>query len=156
MTPRERVTFLLHTYHAAVVCETGSGRGSGRTRADSIEPRFPDIYYDGSYAELDRALRELRLARPVLHWHVMRRYVYADVLPMTVPVRRTQHRAIPVLAPCVELAGGLPGHTGRTCRVVVRRWDHRVLSKHVDSAIDWLAGEMRDIRVPRSLLLEAV
>lgn len=156
MRPRERVVELLKSYAYAFVCETGSGRGQGRG-VDTIEPRFPELYYEAedSYRELDRCLRALRDADPVLYWHVTRRYVYADVLPMTVPVRRTQHKTHVILAPYLELAGGLPGHTGRTCRVLVRRWDHRVRAQYVDEAVDWLVSEMRHNSVPRSLLVEA-
>ena len=159
MTPRERIVELLKSYPYAVVCETASARGMGRTQNGTIEPRFPDLYYDGSYAELVRCLGGMKVAEPSLHWHVTRRYVCAEVLPMVVPVRRTRWGAVPVLAPYIELAGGLPGHTGRTCRVLVRRWDHRVDEAKVQQAVRWLerrmyGGNTRRIDVPKVLLAE--
>lgn len=156
MRPRERVIELLKSYPYAITPETTSGPAIS-ARWGSVAHRFSDLYYEAedSYKELERCLRALRASEPTLYWHVTRRYVYAEVLPMTVPVRRYQHKAVPVLAPYLELAGGLAGHTGRTCRVLVRRWDHRVLPKHVDAAVDWLAAEMTVTQVPPSLLLEA-
>lgn len=154
MNARERVIELLKSYPYAVTPNTASGSLRG-VRGGSVALRFDDLYYDGSYAELTRALNALYALEPVLHWHVTRRYIYADVLPMTVPVRRTKYKVVPILAPYLELAGGLPGHTGRTCRVLVRRWDHRVRPTEVDRAVDWLASEMTETRVPKTLLVEA-
>lgn len=155
MTPRERIIELLKNYHYACAPATTGGR-IGRSRFGSVGLRFEDMWYEGSYAELTRCLNEMHVLEPVLHWHVTRRYIHAEVRPMDVPMRKYQEGPRPILAPYCELAGKLPGHTGRTCRVLVRRWDHRVRSDVVKEALSWLEREMFAGQTDRITLPELI
>ena len=141
MRPRERIIELLKSYPYACTPESASGP-TGRSRWHSVAHRFDDLWYQGSYAELARCLARMRREERETYWHVTRRYVVCDVLPMDVPVRRSRWGAKPILAPYCELAGGLPGPTGRTCRVLVRRWDHKVREPLVLEGLAWLQAEM--------------
>lgn len=163
MSPRDRIIELLKSYPYAVAGAGTSKWSDIGPRWDSAALRHEDLWYaTDSYEELDKQLRGLRAVHAEAYWHVTRRYLDAEVRPMTVLVRKVnQYKREPVLAPYCELAGGLPGSTGRTCRVLVRRWDHRVRESLVSEALAWLersmyGGQSSRITLPADLLAEAV
>ena len=162
MTPRERIIELLKSYPYACAAASVAGLGEhGKSRWESVALSHTDLWYAGSYDELERCLLDLRASDARVFWHVTQRYLDAEVRPMVVPVRRNQYKSFPVLAPYCELAGGLIGSTGGTCRVLVRRWDHRVRPTLVSEGLAYLercmyGGRTGRIIVPPELMSETV
>ena len=162
MKPRERIIELLKSYPYACAAANVAGLGEhGKSRWESVALSHTELWYKGSYAELERCLLGLRAEDARLYWHVTQRYLDAEVRPMDVPVRRNQYASYPVLAPFCEQAGGLAGSTGGTCRILVRRWDHRVREPLVSEGLAVLlrcmhGGRSDRIKVPAELMAEAV
>ena len=85
-TRRQRVTLLLGSYLDAIgsgsVEQVRAGKPASRVLQHS------ELWYGGSYPELDSWLRVLRRQAPRVHWHTWEMYVAQSKLPA---IRR--HRA---------------------------------------------------------------
>lgn len=71
-TRRQRVTLLLGSYLAAAGPDFDE---SVRNAPESKALSHSRLWYQGSYADLDAGLEELKVKAPRIHWHTWQMYV---------------------------------------------------------------------------------
>lgn len=142
---------LLRTLADALVDWQPSADGSGVTF-------MPSMYHEGSYAELERALAEMRESghRPQW-WHVCHRYRWGVEQWLVAPVTRTQTGQIIHLPANTELVASGPAVGPKHALVRVYRWHDRVRPVLVAEGVEWLVlnmyqGDYGRINLPRSVL----
>lgn len=72
-TRRQRVTLLLGSYLDALGPEHVEALRRGKPSSRALG--HSELWYDGSYPELDALLRQLKSQAPRVHWHTWERYV---------------------------------------------------------------------------------
>lgn len=156
LTPRDVITELLTTLELA---EHDWNPGS---LGDGVRG-MPSLYRQGSYAELERCLDEMRddLAWRQPWWHVTHRYVFGLDVRIRVPYRRTLKGPMPNMPGRTELLFVEEILDSKTMVVRGYRWHERVEQQHVDAGLDRLLSTMYDgntsrIHLPRELLYRAL
>jgi hypothetical protein len=76
VTARGTLSALLDTYQDALdaVQRNGDIRGGGN---ESVVLLMSNLWHEGSYAELERGLKDMRANSPVLYWNVAETYTRA-------------------------------------------------------------------------------
>jgi hypothetical protein len=89
---------------------------------------MPSAYHEGSYAELERCLIDVRdKGHRREWWHATGRYRLGESRLLTVPIRRLRSGPRPVLPPRAELVAWAGPITGeKTARVRVYLWAESV------------------------------
>lgn len=146
--PTRRVEVLLAT---SAVAREAWHRGSGGGGVTLM----PSLWHEGSYAELERVLGEVRDGdRRQLWWHLTHRYLFGSEVVMFVRTDRRKGNVRYHLPPCTQLLAGGARVGENMSKVRVYRWDHRVRPELVEEGLELVAGLMYDgdtgrIVVPR-------
>ena len=136
LTHRQTLIELLRTHHdARTAWDTRSGGGGALL--------MPSLYHEGSYAELERRLADMRDDQLYRQrwWHLSHRYRWGIVRRDTVPCRRTRRGPIPRLRPHTELVSAGPIH-GQRMSCLVYEWRPDVQPHQVELALDHLLATM--------------
>jgi hypothetical protein len=154
LTHTQRLIELIRTLHDAQTTWNPQSNGDG--------PRLmPTMWTQGSYAELEHQLRNLRdnPETRTAWWHTSHRYRWGTTRKTTVPIRRTRQGPVPRLPANTELvsAGTIDGHHQH---VVVYQWRLDVNQAHVNNGIDVLLERMHNgqphmIRIPHDIYCHA-
>jgi hypothetical protein len=104
---------------------------------------MPSVWHEGSYAELERRLCELRDGpdRP-LWFHVTRRHRDGEIVTLEVPVIRTLRGPSFHLPPCCELIAGAVKLSDQRTSVRCYRWRSDVNEELATAAIQLLTWIM--------------
>lgn len=148
---QQRVELLLRSYNDALhAWDPGSGGDGVRL--------MPSMWNEGSYTELERALRELREGPPrerQLWWHVSARYLWTGERIGAVAVRRSRLGpvAIPPRHAEIEVIIEM-GHASARARL--RTWSEAVRDDLVREGVHEISermygGDVGRVVVPRSL-----
>jgi hypothetical protein len=150
LTADERVVELLRTLAEA--------RQSYSFASGSGGPMLmPKMWHEGSYAELERRLRDMRESRRRrLWWHVSYRYRFGVELTMVARIVRRQTGPEFMLPPHCELVAGGPavGSKAAYCRVYC--WRQEVDEGQADRGVGHLVSTMYGGEVDRIVLPDAV
>ena len=102
MTAAQRVALLLRTLDDARVAWEANASGGGALL-------MPSTYHEGSYAELERCLIDIREnGHRREWWHATHRYRAGALRTLTVPIRQLRMGPRPVLPPRTELVAWAP------------------------------------------------
>jgi hypothetical protein len=94
--PHHRITQLLRTLNDA--------RNGWDTRSNGGGPKLmPRMYHQGSYAELESAMHQLRDTNRRLWWHTANRYLWTTPRIATITVHRTRQGPMPHPPPHTEV-----------------------------------------------------
>lgn len=133
------------------------GDGNGGVRL------MPSLYWEGSYAELERCLDEMRDSAQWRQawWHLTQRYLTGKVCTLDVSYRRTAKGPYPQIPGRTELLFVEAVLDSRLMRVRVYRWDERVAEDWVDQGLDRLlatmyGGDRQRIQLPIEFLYRAL
>lgn len=154
LTPKDKLIELTRTLHDAQTTWDTRSQGNG-------PHLMPSLYHEGSYAELEHRLAQMRDTphwRPAW-WHLSQRYRWGTTHKEHAPYKRTRQGPIPRLRPNTELvhAGTITGHR---IQITVYEWAP-TLDYLVDQALDRLEETMHGghpelIRLPLSVLYRAL
>jgi hypothetical protein len=150
VTPEDRVVELLRTLAEAQVSYGFGSTGNGLRL-------MPSMWHDGSYAELELRLRQLRESRRrQLWWHTSYRYRFGEELTIVAPVVRLKTGPEFRLPPFTELIAGGPavGSKAAWCRVY--RWRPDINLGLVAQGVSTLTGLMYDGNTERIVLPDDV
>ena len=156
LTPRDLLVELLKSLEvAATGFDSGSLGGGVRL--------MPSIYNEGSYAELERRMREMHddPRYRTIWWNVAYRYWRCIPRRIVVPYQRTIKGPIPQLPARSELRITGEVLPERKMVVDVWVWDERVQPRLVDKGLERLLeimydGDTQRITLPRELLYLAL
>lgn len=116
LTAEERVVTLLRTFDEARVSYGVGSTGQGVTL-------LPSMWHEGSYAELEARLIELReSSRRPLWWHASQRHRWGVERTIVAPVRRRVPTVVFSLPPYCEVVYGGPSIGSKAAVVRVYRW----------------------------------
>lgn len=140
MSAGDRVIQLLKTLRLAETDWDPRSNGNGVIR-------MPSLYREGSYAELEARMRDLRDAHKFLWTNVNRRYSYDTWVPRerhVVRSRRTVKGRVPDLPPRSELViqGEVIPNTGGLMEVYVYAWSIHTDQKAADRGVKCLTESM--------------
>lgn len=154
MTPlaaEDRVIELLRTFNEARVAYGRGSTGNGVIH-------MPSMWHEGSYAELERRLLEMRegIQRPYW-WHISQRYRWGVEVTVIVPVVRRRMGAEYLLPHHCELVAGGPSVGEKKAMARVYRWSEDVDDGVVTTGVRTLTALMYDgrddrIQLPRLVL----
>lgn len=135
LSAEERVIELLRTLAEAREAWDGRADGEGVLL-------MPSMWREGSYAELEARLIDLRSEQRPLWWHVCHRYRFGETRVIMASVIRRRAGATFALPPRTELVAGGPsvGSKHALCRVY--QWSDRVRPEVVVEGIDTLTASM--------------
>lgn len=147
-----RVIQLLRTYTDALHDWDGGSNGDG-------VKLMPSMWNEGSYDELENALRKMRDGGPrdrQQWWHVSARYFWTDQKTVSVPVRRSRLGPLAVAPRHAEI-DVIIEMSYASARVRVTTWSAEVSMDLVRQGVARLADLMYDgdvgrVVVPRSLV----
>jgi hypothetical protein len=132
------VISLLRTYYEAREAWDGRANGAG-------VKLMPRLWQEGSYAELERCLSELRDSPERRFWfHATRRYRDGSIVTLVVPVQRSLRGPHYLLPSHCELEAGAVNVSERYASVRVYRWFHEVDQVLADEGVERLVGLMYD------------
>lgn len=151
LTPRDLVIELLKTLDLAMTSWDSGSSGDG-VRV------MPSLYHEGSYAELQRRLREMRDSRDwhTPWWHVVERYL-REPDSVVVSFRRTVKGPKPNMPPRTELVFVEEILDSKWMRVRCYRWTSAVEPRFVEAGVNRLTatmygGDTQRIHLPKDLL----
>jgi len=137
LTPTATLVELLRTLDEARTAWEAGSRGDGVVM-------MPSAYHEGSYAELELRLTEMRdNGRRPEWWHLSHRHRWGTERQRHVPVRRTRRGPEPVLPGHTELLG-VSTVTGNTVLVNVYEWSPRVDERMVERGLAYLLTTMHE------------
>jgi hypothetical protein len=144
-TVHQKLILLLQTLEDAQTSwHTGTGNGGPQL--------MPSAYHQGSYPELEAALRTMRdnpTTRP-WWWPLNQRYRWGTLHRTKLTYRRTIKGPRPQLPPNTELIN--TGTTnGQTMQATIYRWTPTVDHPTVSQALDHLASLLPHPRLPPEL-----
>lgn len=148
-----RVVALLESYNDALHDWNGGASGDGVRL-------MPSMWNEGSYAELENALRKMRDGSPKTRqqwWHVSARYLWTEEVVADVEVRRSRLGPVAVPPPYAEIAVVLEMSHSRA-RARLATWSRDVRDELVHEGVTSLAdlmygGDVGRVVVPRSLVI---
>lgn len=152
MNVHQRIELLLRSYDDAMHdWDPGSGGDGVRM--------MPSMWNEGSYGELERALRTMRDGTPKprqLWWHVSARYFWWTERQAPVHVRRSRLGPVAIPPPHAEIVLVIE-MSYSTALARVREWDERVNDQLVREGVAMLAelmydGDVGRVVVPRALV----
>lgn len=133
-----RIAWLLRTYDDACTSWHAGAGGGGVIL-------MPSQWGQGSYAELERRLGDLRdSGGRALWWHVTRRYRYGTEQRLVVPLRSLSggRDATPILPANARLVADSERDEKKRARVVAYVWDARVNERLAGLGLEQLARRM--------------
>lgn len=118
---------------------------------------MPSMYSTGSYAELERALAEMREGHRQLWWHVNQRYRFGQRRLMMAPLRKTRTGLQFMLPPRTERISSSLFPVGKTSLIYVYQWSDQVRPDLVKQGVTALtqtmySGDTQRIVLPVLLL----
>jgi hypothetical protein len=135
LTPKQTLIELLRTLDDARSAWESGSKGDGVVL-------MPAVYQEGSYAELERRLAQMReSAHRPLWWHVSHRHRWGIERRREVPVRRTRMGPEPQLEPNCELLG-IGEVSGKLMLVNVYEWSPSVDEAQVNRGLAHLLTVM--------------
>ena len=148
---QRRVVALLRSYVDALDSWDDGASGGG-------VKLMPSMWNEGSYVELERALRSMRDAPQSRRWwwHVSARYLWTTSRIATVTVRRTRLGPVAVAPRCSEIDVVLE-MSGSSARARIIEWSDRVDLELVALGVEYLAetmyaGDHGRVVLPRALV----
>lgn len=148
LTAAERVIELLRTFNEARVSYGAGSTGQGVRL-------MPSMWHEGSYAELELRLIDLReSSRRPLWWHVSARYRWGVERTIVLPVIRRRAGAefsIPRGSNFEVVAGG-PSVGTKAAVARIYRWDEGVDDTKAAEGVSVLTGSMYEGRKDRICL----
>lgn len=153
MNVEDRVELLLRSYNDALH-DWNPGSGGDGVRM------MPSMWNEGSYAELERALRSMREGGPrerQLWWHVSARYLWTGERIGAVMVKRSRLGPVAIPPRHAEIAVIIEmGHASARARLVT--WSSAVRDDLVRAGVREISermygGDVGRVVVPRSLAL---
>ena len=156
LSPKDLVIELIKTLGEA---ESSYNPGNG----DGGPLLMPTLYSEGSYAELERRLDEMRDSEQwhSVWWHVTQRYLVGTVASADVSYRRTIQGPHPNLPGRSELLFVESVLGNKLMRIRLYRWDSRVEDAYVEAGLSRLlatmyGGETERIHLPLEFLYRAL
>ena len=155
LTRKAKLIELIRTLDEAKTSWDHRSNGDGPTL-------MPRQYHEGSYAELEHQLAQMR-DHPTWRkpwWHLNHRYRWGTTHRETVPYRRTRQGPSPRLRPNTELINTGTAH-GHHISVIVYEWTPEVRTDQVDWALEHLLTTMHHgrpdaIRLPLDVFYRAI
>jgi hypothetical protein len=146
LTAEDRVVELLRTLAEAREAYGTSSTGQGVRLMSSL-------WWEGSYAELERAMRDLReSSRRPLWWHACQRYRWGTEHLVILPVIRRRSGAEFRLPPFCELIAGGPAIGAKHALCRIYRWREDVDAAKAQDGVAALTALMFRGRSDRIVL----